>query len=479
MDTEIIALSASELALKIKERELSPVDIVDAYLARIRDRNERTNAFVTVTDDRARAEAQKAEEQLESGTTTGTLHGVPVAIKDLEDVAGVPTTYGSKLFEDFVADTNEVFVDRLEAAGAIVIGKTNTPEFGLGTTTTNRVSGTTNCPFDLERIAGGSSGGAAAALGDSMVPLAQGSDTGGSIRTPAACCGVYGFKPTFGRIPRVDRPNAFSEHTPFSHIGPMARTVEDAALMFSIMEGHDARDPFSLPDAEQDFIGATTRSVEGIEIGYSPTLGVFPVSDTVRETVADAVDELAGAGAIVERAEPSFGVDHEAIIEAYYSFVTVRWEALFDSLETQGFDPRGEDKDQLGSELVDVILGADPVSTREYKQAEVIRTKVLDGIHELLSAYDVIITPTTSIVPFKHGEYPTEINGREIDPRRGWLLTQPCNFTGHPTASIPAGFPSGLPVGMQIIGERYSDDMVLRVSAAYERARPWQQNYPV
>jgi Asp-tRNA(Asn)/Glu-tRNA(Gln) amidotransferase A subunit family amidase len=258
----------------------------------------------------------------------------------------------------------------------------------------------------------------------------------------------------------------------------MTRTVEDAALMFDVMEGHDPRDPFSLPDSSRDFVGATQKPIADLKIGYSPTLGGFPVSETVRGVMEEAVSTLKDAGVTVERTEPSFGVDHATIIEAYYRFVRVRWEALFDSLEDEGFDPRGTDKSRLGNELVEVVLEADPVSTREYKQAEVTRTAVLDGINDVLSSFDAIVTPTTSIIPFKHGEFPTEIDGHEIEPRRGWLLTQPCNFTGHPTASIPAGFTNGLPVGMQIISDRYADDMVFRVSAGYERLQPWIDQYP-
>lgn len=478
MDHGITGLSAAALARKIKDRELSPVAVVDVFLERIHARNDRTNAFVTVTEDRARAAAQEAENQLASGAPTGPLHGVPVAIKDLEDVAGVRTTYGSTLFEDFVADESEEFVTRLEDAGAIVIGKTNTPEFGLGSTTTNIVAGKTNCPFDVDRVAGGSSGGAGAAVAESLVPIAQGSDTGGSIRTPAACCGVVGFKPTFGRIPRVDRPNAFSVHTPFSHLGPMARTVEDAALMFTVMEGHDPRDPFSLPDAHLDFVGATRKPIDDLSIGYSPTLGGFPVSETVRGVMDEAVETFGSAGVQVEHTEPSYALDQATILEAYYRFVRVRWEALFDSLEDDGFDPRGADKSRLGDELVEVVLQADPVTTREYKQAESIRTTVLDGINDMLDSFDAVVTPTTGVVPFKHGDFPTEIDGQEIEPRRGWLLTQPCNFTGHPTVTIPAGFTGGLPVGMQIISDRYADPMALRVSAGYERLNPWGDHYP-
>ena len=479
MPTEPCLTSAVELAREIRDGERSPVEVVEAHLDRIAERDEAVNAFVTVADERARAAAEEAERALEDGEELGPLHGVPVAVKDLDDVEGMRTTFGSRLFEENVAEGSEPFVDRLLDAGAIVIGKTNTPEFGLGCTTDNLVTGETHTPFDTSRNSGGSSGGAGAALAAGMAPIAQGSDTGGSIRTPASFCGVYGIKPSFGRVPRVSRPDAFEAHAPFSHVGPMARTVEDAALMLDLMAGPHSEDPFSLPETGDDYLAATDHGIEGLDVAYSPDLGTYPVEPEVGEVVADAVDAFEDAGATVEEAEVDLGCEQSEVLEAFYTFARVRWQSLFDALERQGFDPRGADREKLRPVVVETILEGpeSEVTTREYKRADRTRTRVYDGLQETLDEYDLLVSPTLSVLPFAHGEEPTEVDGVEIEPLRGWVLTQPYNMSGHPAASIPAGFVDGLPVGMQVAGRRYADETVIAASAAFERERPWHDAY--
>lgn len=477
--SDIPDLSAAGIARRIKDGELSPVAVVDTLLDRIADRNERTNAFVTVCEDLAREMAANAETAIERGDPIGPLHGVPVAIKDLDNVEGVRTTSGSLLFEDRVAEDDDVFVGRLKRAGAIIIGKTNTPEFGFGTATDNRVVGPTGTPFDPDRIAGGSSGGAAAAVADRLVPIAQGSDTGGSVRIPASCCGVFGHKPTFGLIPRIRDPNAFAGHTPFGHYGPLARTVEDAAIMLDVMAGYHPGDPFALPEQDVDYVSATERSIDSLSIAYSPDMGVFPVDPTVRDVVDDAVSAFESAGATTERADPDLGLAHDELLSAYYTMARVLWNGLWDGLEAEGFDPRGEDREDLWPLLVERTMDVPPISATEYKQADVARTRVLNGINDLLATYDLLVTPTQAVPPFPHGEYPERIDGEGIDPERGWVLTQPFNFTGHPAASVPAGFTDeGLPVGMQVVGPRFADEDVLAAAAAVERVRPWANAYP-
>jgi Asp-tRNA(Asn)/Glu-tRNA(Gln) amidotransferase A subunit family amidase len=468
------------MANAIRKGDLSPVAVVDALLDRIEARNSRTNAFVTVTSERARERARKAERAVKNGETLGPLHGVPVAIKDLNNVEEVRTTSGSLLFEDRIADTTDPFAQRLIDAGAIVLGKTNTPEFGLGCTTDNRVVGPTGTPFDPSKTAGGSSGGAAAALADQLVPIAQGTDTGGSIRTPASCCNVFGLKPSFGRIPRVNRPNGFADHTPFSHTGPLTRTVEDAALMLNVMAGSHPRDPFSLPDSDTDYLAAAREPINEFRVAYSSDLGVYPVSESVRAVVDDAVCAFETVGATVERTDPALGLDQSEILDAFYTFAKVHWRALFDGLESDhGLDPRGADKERLRPVTVETILESDPVSTREYKTADHVRTQVYDAVAELLAEYDLLVTPTLSVEPFPHGEHPTSVEGIKIDPLRGWLLTQPFNFSGHPVGSVPAGLSSdGLPVGMQVVGRQHAETDVLAGSAVIEAELSWHTVYP-
>ena len=470
-------MTAAGLARAIRDGERSPTGVVDAVLERIHDRNDRTNAFVTVTDELAREMAEDAERAIDEGEPLGPLHGVPVAIKDLDDVEGVRTTSGSLLYEDRVADSDSPFVARLKAAGAVVVGKTNTPEFGLGTTTDNRVAGPTGTPFDPDRVSGGSSGGAGAALGDRLVPLAPGSDAGGSVRIPASFCGIYGLKPTQGVIPNVSRPNAFANHTPFSTTGPMARTVEDAALSLDVMAGAHPRDPFSVPKRDE-YRTAVDRPVDELKIAYSPGMDTYPVDPDVRAVLDDAVSAFERAGATVDAVDPDLEHDDEEILDAYYTMATVRWQSLLDDLENEGFDPRGEDRDRLRPYLVDLLMEADEPTTREAKRADVVRTRVLDGFAELFDEYDLLATATVGTTPFPHGEEPEEIDDVEIEPLRGWTLTQPYNLTGQPAASIPAGFVDDLPVGMQIAGPRHADADVIAASAALERRRPWRDAYP-
>lgn len=474
---KITNMSAVEITRQIKERKITPTEVTEAHLNRIYERNGRTNAFVTVTEELARENAYRAEQDLRENEPLGPLHGVPVAIKDLTDVKGVPTTSGSLLFENHIAESDSILVDRLKSAGAVIVGKTNTPEFGLGTTTDNRVSGPTRTPFDPARVSGGSSGGAGAALGDSLVPLAPGSDAGGSIRIPASFCGVYGLKPTFGLVPSRSRPNAFSNHTPMSLKGPMARTVEDAALLLDVMSGVHPRDPLSQPST-MNFRTAIDQPIDTLKIAYTPALDIYPVQPAIREILDDAITAFEHAGATVDEYTLNLGHTQNEILDAYYTMAIVRWRSLFFELERQGLDPYGEDRHQLRPYLKNLINDAKQPTIQEYKRADIVRTHVFDGLQDCFEEYDLIISSTLSTLPFLHGEEPVEINGTTVEPMRGWVLTQPYNLSGHPAASIPAGFVDGLPVGMQIAGQRYADDTVIAASAAYERKQPWEDVYP-
>lgn len=290
MSDEFAYTSAAVLASRIRRGDLSPVDVVDACLERVAARNEDINAFVTVLDEDARERAKEAEAAVRRGEELGPLHGVPIAIKDLFDFkAGVRNTMGSVPFAEFVPEESATYVRRLEEAGAIVIGKTNTPEMGHKGTTDNRLFGPTSTPFALDRNAGGSSGGSAAAVADGLVPIAQGSDGGGSVRIPAAWSGVFGFKATYGRVAQAIRPDAFLSHTPTIHAGPLTRTVEDAALMLDVMTGPDPRDPLSMPEEPHDFRAAVRRGVDGMRVAYSPDFDIFPVDERVASVVDDAV----------------------------------------------------------------------------------------------------------------------------------------------------------------------------------------------
>lgn len=484
MTSEISQYSAATLAEHIRDQRISPTTVIERYLERIHDRDEDLNAFVTVLDEHARTAAETADQALQSGDELGPLHGVPVAIKDMWGFkAGVRHTFGSKLFENHIADTTATFVERLESAGAIIIGKTNTPEFALGAITDNRVTGRTHNPFDLEKTAGGSSGGSAAAVAAGLTPLAQGSDMGGSIRIPASFCGVYGLKPTFGRIPIVEpiRPDGFLHGSPYAHIGPITRSVEDAALMLSVMAGPHPRDPHALPDDGADYLGATNESIADFDIAYSPDFGGFPVRSDVRDVVNDAADTLARTGAGVDRIDLTLGHSQAEILDTYYLWLVVTWQAMLRNMAARyGVDPFGADRHKLRRKVIDTVLEPDIELTVEgVKEANLVRTDLFDALQDVYTEYDILLTPTLGVTAFDFDDPPVEIDGQSIEPLRGWLLTPPCNFTGQPAASIPGGQTrNGLPVGVQLIGQKFDDEAVIAASAALERNAPWSDTYP-
>jgi Asp-tRNA(Asn)/Glu-tRNA(Gln) amidotransferase A subunit family amidase len=481
---DICYLSATELAERIRTGDLSPVEVVDMHLKRIDEINDQVNAFVHVDEDAARTKAQEAERTINSGAEVGRLHGVPVAIKDfLGFKKGMPNTFGgSLLFEDHISDTTAVFVERLEAEGAIVLGKTNSPEFALGPVTDNPLHGPTGNPFDLQKTAGGSSGGSAAAVCAGLTPLAQGSDAGGSIRIPSAFTGVYGLKPTFGQIPVVHtgRPDGFIHYKPYFHFGPITRTVEDAALMFDIMAGMDSRDPFTVPQSDNNYVKATEQSISEMEIAYSPDLGTYPVSQEVRAVIEDAVTSFEDAGASVSEIQVDLGRSQQEILDAFYQWAQVTWKSVLSGLaDKYDVDPLGQDKEKLNNKLQELVFEGEDIKATEYKQTDVLRTDVLDAVESLFEEWDILLTPTSAVPAFDYDSRgPSKIDGEQIEPARGWVLTQPFNMSGHPAASMPVGqTEEGLPVGLQVVGPRFGEEAIFAASAAFERQNPWHPSY--
>jgi Asp-tRNA(Asn)/Glu-tRNA(Gln) amidotransferase A subunit family amidase len=484
LDPSLVTLSATELAHLIRSRRVSPVEVVEAHLDAIERRNAAINAYVTVLGEEALEAAREAERHLSRGDAVGPLHGVPYALKDLfETRAGVRTTSGSLPFRDHVAERTATPVARLEAAGAIVLGKTNTPEFGYKGTTDNRLFGPTSTPFAPGKNAGGSSGGSAAAVAAGLTPLAEGSDGGGSIRIPAALCGVYGFKATFGRVASAARPDGFLLHTPFAHAGPLARTVEDAALMLQAMVGPDPRDPLSLPDLGEDLVAATRAPVAGMRVAYSPDFGGFPVEPRVRAVVERALAAFEEQGAHVERVELAWPRPHQELATMWTRTSAVRAAESAVSMAQAGIDLFGEQADELDPDYRHKLELGRELSAVAYRLDDVLRTEVFDRVQDVFERYDLLVTPTLSVAGIDNAadgttRGPAEVEGQPVDPHIGWCLTYPLNFTGHPAASIPAGFTAdGLPVGLQLVGRRFEDGRVLAGSAALERARPWHGAY--
>jgi Asp-tRNA(Asn)/Glu-tRNA(Gln) amidotransferase A subunit family amidase len=484
MEPSIAFRPATSLVTDIKNGELSPVTVVDACFERIEQRNDEVNAFVTLLEEDARQQAKEKARAVESGEELGPLHGLPVAIKDLGALkAGVRNTFGSQPFSEFVPTQTATFVRRLEAAGAIVVGKTNTAEFGHKGTTDNPVFGATSTPFDLAYNAGGSSGGSAAAVADGMVPLAQASDAGGSIRIPASCCGVVGYKPSFGRVANAVRPDGFFTHTPFVHHGPIGRSVEDVALMLSVMAGPDPRDPFSLPEADVDYVGAVEQDIGHLDIGYSTDFGVFPVRDDVTRVFEDAISAFETAGATVERSTMSLPGSAVELAEVWRREIGVMYQSSMADFQESGIDLLADHGDELSPGFREILADTEDLTVREHKRDEHIRTQVFDEIQDALTEYDLLVTPTLAVPTVRNSSSgdtvgPSEIAGTAVDPLIGWCLTFPLNFTGHPAASVPAGMADGLPVGLQIIGPRFDDERVMAASGAFERVRPWADWYP-
>lgn len=480
------------LAAAHRQGTRRPTATVETYLDRIAAQDDDLTAFVTVTEDLAREGArsaavtagERASEETPAEAATGSptrspLHGVPVAVKDLSDhVAGVPTSFGCALFADYDPGRTAVAVQRLRDAGAVILGKTNTPEFGHAGVTDNEYVGPTANPFDRSRNAGGSSGGSAAAVAAGLAPAAIGSDAGGSVRIPAACCGVVGHKPSYGLVPMDPRPNAFGGHTHHVVRGPLTRTVGDAALLLAVLAGPHRADPESVP-VDVDFrAGADAGAADGIEgwsVAYSPALDAFAVDDAVATVVEDALAGFEAAGATVDEVTVDHGLSLGELADGVRKTFATDLEGVAETLrEAEGLDLR-EHAEDLSDTFVTFLEEAERITTRDVAATGIPRTRVYDAVEDVLAAHDVLVTPTLgSTAP------PLEMAEAAY---REWtstqVLTWPFNWTGHPVVSVPAGIADdGLPVGLQVVGRRYADDEVLRAAAAFERERPWQEPYP-
>ncbi len=482
---DIARFTATELAHLIRRRALSPVELVTSCLERIDKRNPVLNAFITVCADQALDAAYAAERAVAAGEVLPPLHGVPVAIKDLDAVAGVRMTLGSKLFADHVPERDSLVVSRLKQAGAIVVGKTNTSEFGHKAVADNLLSGPTRNPFDHAMNPGGSSGGSAAAVAEGLVPLAQGSDGGGSIRVPAAMCGVVGMMATFGRVPEPARPNAFGLLTPSVFFCPLGRTVEDATVMMEVMSGPHPRDPYSLPPGGERPSEGLTRSLRGLRVAYSPDFGGFPVEDDVAAVVRDALPALVEDGAEVDEVRIKLPRGHGELTDMWRRLTAVRQAEFAHHALRRGMDLLGEHRDLVTPEYVDVIKLGAAQSAVDYRVDDALRTELYDAIADVFDTYDLIVSPVTSVAGVPNATDgntlgPAEVCGEPVNPLVGWCLTYAFNLTGNPAASVPAGWtPTGLPVGLQVAGRRFEEATVVAACAAVERRRPWRDRYRV
>jgi amidase len=466
-DTSLCFLTAVELAQKIRSGEISAVETMEAHLAQIEKVNPQVNAIVTLLPEMAMEEARKADEKLARGEEVGPLHGLPVAHKDLVQTKGIRTTFGSLVYEDFIPEEDALLVERLREAGAILLGKTNTPEFGAGSQTFNKVFGVTKNPYDLSKTCGGSSGGAAVSVACRMLPFADGSDLGGSLRNPTNFCNVVGFRPSVGRVPSWPSESGWNS---FAVDGPIARTVEDAALMLSVLSGPDLRSPLSLPENGDVFRKPLERDLKGVRIAWSADLGGLPVDSRVTATLEAQREVFADLGCIVEEGFPDFS-DADEIFKNF--------RAWFYEINLGSLLP--EHRDKMKETVVWNIEAGMKLSGPELGRAEVKRTALFHRVREFMQDYDFLALPVSQVPPFPiEQEFVSEINGVKMETYLDWMRS--CYFisvTGQPAISVPCGFTTdGLPVGLQLVGKPQDDLGVLQLAHAFEKLTGFYQKIP-
>jgi aspartyl-tRNA(Asn)/glutamyl-tRNA(Gln) amidotransferase subunit A len=461
---ELPWLSAVELAAAIRTRKISPIEVTESILARIERCNPAINALVTVATGAALCAARKAEEALMRGEDVGALHGVPLHVKDNLYVADSRTTFGSKLFETNVTSDDCPAVSRLRAAGAILIGRTNTPEFGWKGVTDNRLFGPTRNPWNTALTPGGSSGGAAAAVAAGMGPIGIGTDGGGSLRIPASFCGVVGFKASFGRVPNWPG----SAGALLRHIGPITRTIADQALALDLLAGPDSRNLLSLPPAARGFAASLDDGIRDKRIGYTPDFGYAEVEPETASICRRAAERFAESGAHVEEVSLDWRDPYEEWRILFYGTVASMIESKLPT-HAELLDPGLKRVVEQGLELRGVDVA----------RALAARHEFWERVRRFYERFDLLISPTLSVAPFAVGQNDAAIDDLPPVPLRWTRFTYPFNMTGQPAISVPAGWTeSGLPVGLQIVGDRFGDLLVLQASRAWEQIQPWADKRP-
>ena len=483
----ITYMSASAIQRKIMAKEISPIEVMDHFINRIEKRNASINALVDVDFEGARAQAKEAERTLMAGNAKGAFFGIPTAAKDFTPVlpGWKGTCGGIPAVKDTVDVCHSTYTKAMVDAGALFVGKTNAPSLAFRGTCDNKLYGATSTPFKVGYNSGGSSGGSAAAVGDGILLVAEGTDGGGSIRIPAAWCGCYGYKASVGTIPATVRPNAFSLTHPYTWDGSLSRTVKDSAYVLQAMARFDPFDPVSLDRGERDFAAALDKSLKGWRIGFTPDFGIFPVDPEIKDMVAAAAQRFVEAGAVVESVEFDISRSHFELAEAWCRLISISGLESIEALKGGGIDLLRDHADDVPAEFVYWINDAYRRGYVDYNADDVVRTEIYDALQTAFQTYDLVISPVTACHPVPNvpggiTAGPTELGGEKVEPLIGWCLTYFCNFTGHPAASIPTGLSKdGFPVGMQVIGRRWADEDVFAASAAFERIQPWAKIYRV
>jgi aspartyl-tRNA(Asn)/glutamyl-tRNA(Gln) amidotransferase subunit A len=460
-------LDITELAPLLRDKKLSPVELCDAYLDRIDRLDPQLNSYIKVLPDQARAAAREAELDIGRGAWRGPLHGVPLGLKDLYDLAGVPNTMGSRILRDNVPDTDATVVTHLKSAGAVILGKQNLHEFAFGITSENPHYGAVHNPWDTDRVPGGSSGGTAAAVAGSLCAAGLGSDTGASIRAPASFCGVVGLKPTYGRVSRAGAlPLAWS----LDHVGPLARSVADCALVLQAIAGPDPRDPATSSLPVPDFSASLAQGVAGLRLGIPREYFFDLLEPEVERLVNAAIATLEGLGAHVEEITLPHARHAQVAGTAIMSAEAAAWHATWLRERPQDY----------GADVLQRIQGGLLMLATEYLHSQQMRTLIQQDFQSAFQQVDVVLSPTVPLVAPLIGKTfdpsgPFNLAPRSIANR----ITVPCNLTGMPAISVPCGLSTdGLPVGLQIMAPAFAEPLLLRVAAAYESAGDWRSQRP-
>ena len=466
-DLDLLFSPAHQLAQDIRDKRLSPVELTEACLRRIDAVNEKLNCFCFVFHDEALEQARRAEQMVMSGAEIGAVHGLPFGVKDVTPVAGKRMTRGSYMYEHYVPDHDALLVQRFKQAGAIIIGKTTTPEFAYSSFTESPLWGVTTNPWDLSRTSGGSSGGSGAAVASGCVPLAEGTDMGGSVRIPASHCGIVGLKPSLGRIPMDILPTVFDN---ISHFGPLARTVTDANLFMNVASGPDERDIMSLPE-KVEFPVPADADVSGLRLALSVDLGYYAVDPEVEAVVRQAADVLADLGAHVEEVDLNWRSAYNRI---WYDM----WGVYLDVCFTKDFEKW---RDKMDPQVVKLIERGRAIDAATFKHFEVLRTEQWHELCRVFDDYDTLLSPTMAHPPPRHGESDADYSGTDEQGKfKGLDMTCPFNHIAQcPAVSVPAGFSSdGLPIGLHVTGHRFADLTVMRIGAALESATGLTEKRP-
>ena len=476
MNKELAFTSAWEMRDLIANKKISPLEITQIYFDRIHKLDSHLNSYLILNEEEALKTARKAEEAVIKGESLGLLHGIPIAVKDMEMTKDLRTTFGSLIYKENIPTIDSILVERLRKAGAIILGKTNTPEFGAVGFNQNKLGDDCRNPWNIERTTGASSGGAAAALSAGLCSLATGGDGGGSIRVPSSYCGLYGLKNTQGRVPTYSGnlnpyfPNYLSQH------GPMSRSVRDSAMMLEVVAGYDSRDINSLKETPPNYVEALTRDIKGLRFGWSPDFGFINSEKEVLNTTFNSIKVFEDLGCYIDESklvlnDPFF---------AWWTLHSVNFQASHSRLLK-------EHENEMTTYVKYTLEAAKNISISDYIKALWERNLMISKFEDEFEKFDLLLSPTMPTTAFPIDKIPKEIAGKPVYPSPESMLylwgfhpfTYPINAIGYPAATVPCGFSSdGMPIGLHIIGKKGDEETVIAASSAFEKAKPWTQYTP-